>query len=85
MFQVIYIIKVRSLDIDRKNQQEILKDIFKSWFIKELRDIKTSILDLRLLIELKKIEGELYIDETFEQILEKYKKFRGILIENNVL
>ena len=70
---------------EEKKSQELLKEIYKSWFMKELKEIEERIKDLRLSLELKKIEIELYSEMGFEDLQEKYKKFRGILSENNIL
>ncbi len=89
----IYILKLRAFEyVDNKKRQDTLKEVFKSWFVKEIqetaKELKSRKIEPQHLImglELKKIEKSLSTEEGFEEILEKYKKFRGILSANDVL
>lgn len=69
---------------DRKSQ-ELLKEIYKSWFLKELKESMEKLTDLIMSFKLKSVEEELRSEMSFEELEEKYKKFRGILSENNIL
>lgn len=82
----LFMMQYRALDYtDDKKQQELLKEIFKSWFIKEIKDINSQMKNLKFSLEIKRIEICLYSDISFEDLLEKYKIFRGILSEYNIL
>ena len=70
---------------DEKKRQELLKEIYKSWFLKEIKTLEGESKDLLLTFKLKKIEMELGSEISFVELVEKYKKFRGILSENNIL
>ena len=70
---------------DEKKRQELLKEIYKSWFLKEIKTLEGESKDLLLTFKLKKLEMELGSEISFVELVEKYKKFRGILSENNIL
>lgn len=70
---------------DEKKRQELLKEIYKSWFLKEIKILEGESKDLLLIFKLKKLEMELSSEISFVELVEKYKKFRGILSENNIL
>lgn len=70
---------------DEKKRQELLKEIYKSWFLKEIKTLEGESKDLLLTFKLKKLEVELGSEISFVELVEKYKKFRGILSENNIL
>ena len=70
---------------DEKKRQELLKEIYKSWFLKEIKTLEGESKDLVLTFKLKKLEMELGSEISFVELVEKYKKFRGILSENNIL
>lgn len=70
---------------DDKKRQELLKEIYKSWFLKEIKTLEKESKDLILTFKLKKLEMELGSEMSFVELVEKYKKFRGILSENNIL
>lgn len=70
---------------DEKKRQELLKEIYKSWFLKEIKTLEGESKDLLLTFKLKKVEMELGSEISFVELVEKYKKFRGILSENNIL
>ena len=70
---------------DEKKRQELLKEIYKSWFLKEIKILEGESKDLLLTFKLKKLEMELGSEISFVELVEKYKKFRGILSENNIL
>lgn len=70
---------------DEKKRQELLKEIYKSWFLKEIKTLEKESKDLLLTFKLKKLEMELGSEMSFVELVEKYKKFRGILSENNIL
>lgn len=70
---------------DEKKRQELLKEIYKSWFLKEIKTLERESKDLLLTFKLKKLEMELGSEISFVELVEKYKKFRGILSENNIL
>ena len=71
--------------LDEKKRQELLKEIYKSWFLKEIKTLEGESKDLLLTFKLKKLEMELGSEISFVELVEKYKKFRGILSENNIL
>lgn len=71
--------------LDEKKRQDLLVEIYKSWFIKEVKEIEEQSNSLNLSLELKRLEIELYSEINFVELVEKYKKFRGILSENNIL
>lgn len=70
---------------DEKKRQELLKEIYKSWFRKEIKTLEGEVRNVLLTLELKKLEEELRSEISFVELVEKYKKFRGILSENNIL
>ena len=71
--------------LDEKKRQELLKEIYKSWFLKEIKTLEGESKDLLLTFKLKKLEMELGSEISFVELVEKYKEFRGILSENNIL
>ncbi|WP_300393678.1 DNA primase [Fusobacterium sp.] len=70
---------------DIKKRENDLKEIFVSWFRKELKEVQEVRENIMVSIMLKRIEAELYLDLRFDEILEKYKKFKNILLGNNIL
>ncbi len=70
---------------DMKKRETDLKEIFVSWFRKELKSAQEARGNIMVYLKLKKIEEELYFDLSFNEILEKYKKFKNILLGNNIL
>lgn len=82
----ILILMFRSTEYsDEKKRQELLKEIYKSWFLKEIKTLEGESKNLLLTFKLKKLEMELGSEISFVELVEKYKKFRGILSENNIL
>ena len=70
---------------DMKKRETDLKEIFVSWFRKELKSAQEARGNIMVYLKLKKIEEELYFDLSFNEILEKYEKFKNILLGNNIL
>lgn len=70
---------------DIKKRENDLKEIFVSWFRKELKEVQEVRENIMVSIMLKRIEAELYLDLRFDEILDKYKKFKNILLGNNIL
>ena len=75
-------LEVISRYTDIKNREKDLIETFKSWFREELKESKMNRNNLLLFIELKKIEVEIPYITKFEDVLEKYKKFREVLQRN---
>lgn len=70
---------------EERKSQELLKEIYKSWFLKEIKESMEKLADLMMSFKLKGVEEELRSEMSFKELEEKYKKFRGILSENNIL
>lgn len=70
---------------DIKKREIDLKEIFISWFRKELKSAQEVRGNIMLYLKLKKIEEELYFDLSFDEILGKYGQFKNILLGNNIL
>ena len=70
---------------DIKKRELDFKEIFISWFRKELKSAQEVRENIMINILLKRLESELYLNLTFNEILEKYKNFKNILIGNHIL
>lgn len=70
---------------DTRKKENDLKEIFISWFRKELRAAQEVRENIMVNIKLKRLESELYFDLSFQDILEKYEQFKKILLGNHIL
>lgn len=82
----IFMFNCRSIEFSSKEKlEENLKEIYKSWFFKEIKESQKIRRNIIMTTKLKKIESNLYEDMKFENLLEEYSKFKQILIDNDVL
>lgn len=82
----IFMFNCRSIEFsDKEKLEENLKEIYKSWFVKEIKESQRVRKNIIMTTKLKKIESELYGDTKFENLLKEYDEFKKILIENEVL
>ena len=82
----IFMFNCRSIEFSNKEKlEENLKEIYKSWFVKEIKESQKIRKNIIMTTKLKKIESNLYEDMKFENLLAEYDKFKKILIENDVL
>lgn len=70
---------------DAKKRETDLKEIFVSWFRKELKSAQEVRENIMVYLKLKRIEEELRFELSFEEILGKYEHFKNILLGNNIL
>ena len=70
---------------DIKKRELDFKEIFVSWFRKELKSAQEVRENIMINILFKRLESELYQSLSFSEILEKYKNFKNILIGNHIL
>ncbi len=81
------VLQVYSIDdySDARKRETDLKEIFVSWFRKELKEALKVRENVMVNIKLKRLESELYSELSFEDILGKYKQFKNILLGNQIL
>ena len=70
---------------DAKKRETDLKEIFVSWFRKELKSAQEVRENIMVYLKLKRIEEELRFELSFEEILGKYEQFKKILLGNHIL
>lgn len=70
---------------DAKKRETDLKEIFVSWFRKELKSAQEVRENIMVYLKLKRIEEELRFELSFEEILGKYEQFKNILLGNHIL
>lgn len=70
---------------DVKKRETDLKEIFVSWFRKELKSAQEVRENIMVYLKLKRIEEELRFELSFEEILGKYEQFKKILLGNHIL
>lgn len=70
---------------DVKKRETDLKEIFVSWFRKELKSAQEVRKNIMVYLKLKRIEEELRFELSFEEILGKYEQFKKILLGNHIL
>ena len=70
---------------DENKRKELLYDIFKSWFLKEIKDVQKLRINIMLMTVLKKIENKVRGNLTFEELSVEYSNLKKFLIENNLL
>lgn len=82
----IFIFNCRSMEnLNREKLNENLIEIYKSWFIKELKEAQKVRKSIIMTKNLKEIQSRLYQDINLKNLLEEYTKFKNILIENEEL
>lgn len=64
---------------DIRKRESDLKEIFISWFRKELKEATKIRENIMIMISLKRIEEELRGNLSFKEVLEKYDTFKNIL------
>ncbi len=81
------VLQVYSIDdySDARKRETDLKEIFVSWFRKELKEALKVRENVMVNIKLKRLESELYSELSFEDILGKYEQFKNILLGNQIL
>lgn len=81
------VLQVYSIDdySDVRKRETDLKEIFVSWFRKELKEALKVRENVMVNIKLKRLESELYSELSFEDILGKYEQFKNILLGNQIL
>lgn len=70
---------------DAKKRETDLKEIFVSWFRKELKSAQEVRENIMVYLKLKRIEEELRFELSFEEILGKYEQFKNILLGDHIL
>lgn len=70
---------------DAKKRETDLKEIFVSWFRKELKSAQEVRENIMVYLKFKRIEEELRFELSFEEILGKYEQFKNILLGNHIL
>ena len=70
---------------DTRKREADLKEIFTSWFRKELKEAQKVRENIMVNIKLKRLESELYADLSFQDTLGKYEQFKNILSGNQIL
>ena len=70
---------------DTRKREADLKEIFTSWFRKELKEAQKVRENIMVNVKLKKLQSELYEELSFQDTLGKYEQFKNILSGNQIL
>ena len=83
----VLMLQIYSIDdySDTRKREADLKEIFTSWFRKELKEAQKVRENIMVNIKLKRLESELYADLSFQDTLGKYEQFKNILSGNQIL
>ena len=83
----VLMLQIYSIDdySDTRKREADLKEIFTSWFRKELKEAQKVRENIMVNIKLKRLESELYADLSFQDTLGKYEQFKNILSRNQIL
>lgn len=83
----ILVLQMHSIDdySDMRKREADLKEVFVSWFRKELDDAMKARVSPMINIQLKNIKTELYSDLNFQDTLGRYEQFKSILLGNQIL
>ena len=83
----VLMLQIYSIDdySDTRKREADLKEIFTSWFRKELKEAQKVRENIMVNIKLKRLESELYVDLSFQDTLGKYEQFKNILSGNQIL
>ena len=83
----VLMLQIYSIDdySDTRKREVDLKEIFTSWFRKELKEAQKVRENIMVNIKLKRLESELYADLSFQDTLGKYEQFKNILSGNQIL
>lgn len=83
----VLMLQIYSIDdySDTRKREADLKEIFTSWFRKELKEAQKVRENIMVNIKLKRLGSELYADLSFQDTLGKYEQFKNILSGNQIL